>query len=102
MGVFSYITFCIALALAIAAIVAPARARLRLCAVVVLAGIAAFCTLLRPGPRAALAYHESHGGSRSEDWLAGVQSYLHVTQHFSTVVLVAALLLAIIALRSNR
>ena len=69
--------------------------------ILVLSAVAGAYTILRPGIRTALAYHEKLGGTWSEDWLAGVTSYLAVTRHFSTVVFVAALLLAAIAIRSR-
>jgi hypothetical protein len=87
-------------ALAIAAIFLPANRRLRIASVITLTAVALGYTLFRP-PRAALAYHESVGGAWSKDWLAGVESMLAITQHLSTVVLLAALWLAAIALRSK-
>jgi hypothetical protein len=87
--------------LAIAAITLPANRGLRIASVVSLAAVALGYTLLRPSARAALAYHENTGGTWSKDWLAGVESVLAVTQHLPTVVLLAALLLAVIALRSK-
>jgi hypothetical protein len=87
--------------LAIAAIVLPANPRLRIASVISLAAVALGYTLFRPSTRAALAYHESIGGAWSKDWLAGVESVLAVTRHLSIVVLFAALLLAVFALRSK-
>ena|SRR6266496_2808481 len=101
MGPVDYIICCIAFALAAAAIVAPSRGRLRVAAILVLTAVATAYTILRPGVRTALAYREKLGGAWSEDWMAGVTSYLAVTRHFSTVVLAAALLLAVVALRSR-
>ena len=87
--------------LAIAAILMPSNRRLRIASVISLAAVALGYTLFRPSPRAALAYHESIGGAWSKEWLAGVESLLAVTRHLPTVVLLAALLLAVIALRSK-
>ena len=87
--------------LAIAAVFLPDSRRLRVASVLSLAAVALGYTLFRPSPRAALAYHESIGGAWSKDWLAGVESMLAVTRHLPTVVLLAALLLAVIALRSK-
>jgi len=87
--------------LAIAAILMPANRRLRIASVFSLAAVALGYTLFRPSPRAALAYHESIGGAWPKEWLAGVESVLVVTRHLPTVVLLAALLLAVIALRSK-
>jgi|SRR5438093_11969075 len=101
MGPIDYLIFCLALALAATAIIAPTRRRVRVAAILVLSAVAGAYTILRPGIRTALAYHEKLGGTWSEDWLAGVTSYLAVTRHFSTVVFVAALLLAAIAIRSR-
>ena len=88
-------------ALAVAAIALPSNRRLRIVSVLALAAVAFGYTIFRPSSRAALAYHESLGGAWSKDWLAGVESVLAVTRHLLTVVLVAALLLAVIALRSK-
>ena len=88
-------------ALAVAAIAWPSNRRLRIASVLALAAVAFGYTVLRPSPRAALAYHESIGGIWSKEWLAGVESVLAVTRHLPTVVLIAALLLAVIALRSK-
>ena len=90
-----------AAALAVAAILVPASRRLRIAAVLSLAAVALGYTLLRPSPRAALAYHQSTGGVWSQEWLAGVESMVAVGRHLPTVVLLAALLLAVIALRSK-
>jgi len=87
--------------LAIVAIFLPANRHLRIASVIALAAVALGYTLFRPSPRAALAYHESIGGTWSKEWLAGVESMLAVTQHLPTIVLLAALLLAVIALRSK-
>lgn len=88
-------------ALAVAAIALPSNRRLRIVSVLALATVAFGYTIFRPSPRAALAHHESLGGVWSKDWVAGVESVLAVTRHFPTVVLLAALLLAVIALRSK-
>ena len=90
-----------AIALAVAAIALPFNRRLRIASVLALAVVAIGYTAFRPTARSALAYHESVGGAWSKDWLAGVESILAVTRHLPTVVLVAALLLAVIALRSK-
>jgi hypothetical protein len=87
--------------LAIASIFLPANRRLRIASIISLAAVALGYTVFRPSARAALAYHESLGGAWSKDWLAGVESMLAVTRHLPTVVLLAALLLAVIALRSK-
>ena len=87
--------------LAIAAVTRPANRRLRIASVISLALVALGYTMLRPTARAARAHYESSGGVWSEEWLAGVQSILAVTRHMPTVVLFAALLLAVIALRSK-
>src|SRR5690606_19324643 len=87
--------------LAIAAIAQPANRRLRIASVTSLVLVALCYTVLRPSARAARTYYESSGGVWSEQWLAGVQSMLAVTRHMPTVVLLAALLLAVIALRSR-
>jgi hypothetical protein len=87
--------------LAIAAIARPANRRLRIASGISLALVALGYTVLRPSARAARTYHEGSGGVWSEEWLAGVESMLAVTRHVPTVVLLAALLLAAIALRSK-
>lgn len=88
-------------ALAVSAIALPSHRRLRIVSILVLAAVAFGYTVFGPSPRAALAYHESLGGTWSKEWLAGVESILAVTRHLPTVVLVAAVLLAAIALRSK-
>jgi hypothetical protein len=88
-------------ALAIAAMALPANRRLRVAAIISLAAVALGYTFFGPSARTALAYHESVGGSWSKEWLAGVESMLAVSRHLPTVVLLAALLLAAIALRSK-
>jgi hypothetical protein len=87
--------------LAIAAIALPANRRLRIASVISLAAVALGYTVFRPSARAALAYHESIGGVWSKEWLAGAESMLAVTRHLPTIVLLAALLLSAIALRSK-
>lgn len=87
--------------LAIAAAASPANRRLRIASVISLAAVALGYTAFRPSVRAALAYHQSIGGAWSKDWLAGAESMLAVSRHLPTVVLLAALLLAVIALRSK-
>ena len=95
------IIFGIAATLTIAAILLPSNRRVHIAAVLSLAAIALGYTILRPGARAALAHYKQQGGINTAEWLAGVTSLLEVTRHFSTVVVVAALLLALLALRSK-
>ncbi len=90
-----------AAAVALVAIALPSDRRLRIVSVLALAAVALGYTLFRPGTRAALTYHESIGGAWSKDWLAGAEAMLAVIGHLPMVVLVAALLLAAIALRSK-
>jgi hypothetical protein len=101
LGVIDLFILAPAAALALAAIFRPSNRRLRIAATIALAAVAFGYTAFRPSPRAALAYHESLGGAWSKDWVAGAESVLAVSRHFPTVVLAAALLLAIIALRSR-
>ncbi len=88
-------------ALAVGSLVFPSKRRLRVVSIFAMALLATFYTVLRPGARAALAYHQSKGGVWSEEWLAGVESYLAVTRHDSAATLLLMLLLTIMALRSK-
>ena len=74
---------------------------LRVTSVIALIAVAFGYTVFRPSARAALAYHKSSGGVWSKEWLEGVESMLAVSRHLPVVVLVAALLLGIVALRSK-
>jgi hypothetical protein len=101
LGLTDFLIFGAVLVLTIFALAIPKSRYLRISAIFSLAAVATGYTLMRPGVRAALNYHQHMGGTWSKEWLAGVESLLAVTQHFSTIVLVAALLLAVIALRSK-
>jgi len=93
--------FVVASVLAIASIARPASRRLRIASVLVLVGVIAIYVIFRPGGRAAVVYHVEHGGVVSEEFLAGLRAFEAVTWQFSVYVLVAAILLAVIALRQK-
>lgn len=87
--------------LAALAIWRPTNRKLLISAVAAVATVAVGYTLFRPSARAAAAYHESQGGAVSQAFLDGVVSMLAVSRHIPTVVLVAALTLEVLALRSK-